>query len=136
MPVEDADRLRAVGQWAHPYFNRTYGTDAISLFSGPILINRDNIFVSKQGDGLRRHRRKIVSRKQRCGKDRPQAHVGPILVGVHTAVADLEHIRIVPMSRTCKASQSSLAKPDRLHSRVVIVDVAGGAPEIATHALA
>src|SRR5260370_5469024 len=59
-----------------------------------------------------------------------------MLVGVHAAVADLKHVRIVPMSRSGKARQTCLPKTNRLHPRVMVVNVASGTPEIAAYACA
>ena len=38
---------------------------------GTILVDRNDVFVGEQADGLWSHRRKVVSCKQWCCKDRP-----------------------------------------------------------------
>src|ERR1700722_7003959 len=63
-PVKDTDCLRTICQWTHPYFNRAFGAEAIPLPSGTVLVDRDDVLVSKQLDGLRSHGCQIVSGKQ------------------------------------------------------------------------
>src|SRR6266481_430865 len=136
MSIEDADRLGSICKRTRPNLNRPNGTYTISLSACAVLIYGYDVFVGKQSDGLRGHGGKIVSGKQRRSENSPQAHVRSILVGVHAAVADFEHVRIVPMSRSGKARQRCLAKTNRLHARVMVVDVASGTPEIAAYACA
>src|SRR5260370_6671285 len=136
MPVKDPNRLRPICQRTHPNLNWPNGTHAIALSAGTILIYGDDLLVGKQSDSLRCHGGGIVSGKQRRSENRPQAHVHSIFIAAHAAVADLEHVRIVPMPRSGKARQTRLAKANLLHARIMVVDVASGAPEIPAHACA
>ena len=57
--------------------------------------------------------RKIVAgQEQRRGKHRPQAHVRAVLVGLHAAVADFQHVRIVPVARPGVFREARLAEAD------------------------
>ena len=66
------------------------------------------------------------------GEDGPQAHMGAVFIGGHAAVADLQHVGIVPVSRAGVFGDRRLGIDDLHHPLVGVVYVAGGAPQIAT----
>ena len=102
------------------------------MFPGAILINGDHFAIGEQRDGFRTHRGQVISGQERGGKNRPQAHVRAVLIKAHATVADFEHVRIIPMARAGKLSETCLAETDLFHARVVVLDVAGGSPQVAT----
>src|SRR5215469_3200291 len=57
--------------------------------------------------------------------------MSPILFRVHAAIADLEHVRIVPVSRACEPRQASLAEANLRHTRVLIRYISRSPPEVA-----
>src|SRR5215472_13433324 len=57
--------------------------------------------------------------------------MGAVFIGAHAAVADLKHVRIVPVSRAGVFGDSGLRICDLHHALVGVIDVAGGAPEVA-----
>src|ERR1700761_2882978 len=79
---------------------------------------------------LRLHVAKVVAGEQRSSEDGPEAHVGSVLVERHSAVADLEHVWIVPVSGARVAGEPGLREADERHAIVLIGDVAGSAPEV------
>src|SRR3954462_4876544 len=55
-----------------------------------------------------------------------------LVLGVgHAAVADLEHVRVVPGARMRGLVERRILVDDRLQAVPVVADVAGGAPEVA-----
>src|SRR5258708_1431423 len=134
VPVEDADSLRSIGQWAYPHLNGSLRAYPVTLFPCSILIDSDDITICQKCNRFGSHRRQVVSSKQRCGENGPQAHVGSILIRRHPTVSYLEHVRIIPVSGASKAGQSGLAEPDLCHPGVLVGDVPCRAPEVATNA--
>ena len=54
--------------------------------------------IGEDGERVGRHLGEVVARQQRRGEHRPQAHVGAVFVQGQLAVADLEHVGIVPVA--------------------------------------
>src|SRR5436305_15330147 len=52
---------------------------------------------------------------------------------IHAAIADFEHVRIIPMSGAGKWFEAILVESDNGHPIVVICDVFGRAPQVAAH---
>src|SRR6185437_8873302 len=61
------------------------------------------------------------------------AHVHLGFFFPHSAVADLEHVGIVPVTRTGESFQAILAKTDGNHAVVIVGDVASCAPQVRAH---
>jgi len=84
--------------------------DAPALLAILVLIDGDDFAV---GEISRWPESCSVNRsgEQRRGKNRPQAHVRFVFVVGHAAVADFEHVRIVPVSGAPHGASSSCEKP-------------------------
>ncbi len=80
-----------------------------------------------------RHGADVVAGQQRRGHQRPQAHVGAVLVVGHVAVADLQHVGVVPVARAGVGRSRNLLLDIADHALPRVADVAGGAPQIAAH---
>src|ERR1700731_96556 len=113
---------------------------AAALAAQGILIHRDHFLVGKDVVDLRLHVTQIVARNQRRSKDGPQAEVGAGFLSGHAAVAHLEHVRIVPMSRSSVTLDSVLQVEDVEHAEVMLVfalplvaNIPGGAPKISAY---
>src|SRR5215472_9355178 len=57
--------------------------------------------------------------------------MGTIFVSRHPAIADLQHVRIVPVPGPNVRIDIKLTKADAVHRLPAIADVPGGAPQIA-----
>jgi hypothetical protein len=75
-----------------------------SMASQPVLIDRDYLLVHQNVFRGVVHFAQVVARKQWCSQYRPQAHLRAILIGRHTSIANLQHVRIVPMFGPCVLS--------------------------------
>src|SRR5258706_3890100 len=102
----------------------------MALLALGLLIDSDDLGVGQVFLGLGGHGSQVVSCEQGRGQDRPKRHVRTIFVAFHAAVANLQHVWIVPVSGTGKFLQAILAESNHRHSVVVIRDVSRGAPEI------
>ena len=59
--------------------------------------------------------------------------MGQVLVVAHLAVPDLEHVGIVPVAGSGIFFQPVLVEPNDRHAIVAVADIAGRAPQIASH---
>jgi len=114
-----------------------------SLASQPILVHGNHFLIGENIVDLRLHIAQIITRKKRGGKDRPQAEVRPVFVRGHAPFADLQHVRIIPVSRSRVTLQSILQVEDVEHAKPMlffrlplVADVTRGAPEVPAHRLA
>ena len=57
--------------------------------------------------------------------------MGAVFFGLHAAIADFEHVGIVPVARAGEGRKTCLGEADCCHGGVVVFDVAGGAPRVA-----
>ena len=71
--------------------------DAFCLMSGRILIDRDDIAIRENVADRCGHVAHVVAGNQRRREHRPQAHVSSVLRVRHVAIADFQHIGIVPV---------------------------------------
>ena len=126
--IEKRDRLGAIRQRTHPYFRGAFRAYAISLDTGLVLINGNDLAVGKEADCFGRHGAQIVSREQGRRQDGPEAHVRAVFLRIHASVADFQHVRIIPMARAGILRDSRLTEADFRHARIPVADVAGGAP--------
>src|ERR1035437_6922496 len=83
-----------------PHFQFAVLPDAHALMAGLILIDRDDFLVEQNLlDGVA-HGAHVVPCQQRRGQHAPQAHVGAVFGVGHAAIADFEHVGIVPVARS------------------------------------
>ena len=93
---------------------------------------------------LRRHVAQVIARYQRRSHDCPQAEVRAILGRGHAAVADFEHVGIIPVTWSGKGVQfgvfindvehaiaAAVARAPLLFACPAVLNVAGRAPEVA-----
>src|SRR5208337_1613448 len=121
----------SVIEWTSIVLDITGPVGAMPLYSHEVLIDRDDFLVQQDGAGVGRHGAHVVAGQQRRGEDGPEAHVGAVFVGGHAAVADLQHVRIVPVSGAGVFRDRGLRIDNFHHALVGVVDIAGGAPQIA-----
>src|SRR5215831_18977811 len=111
----------------------TSASASLARDAARVLIDSDDRRVRQQGSGRWRHGGEIVAGKERCRKQSPKTHVRPIFLLVHAAIADLEHVGIVPMSRAGIARDIDLTEAYGRHAEVAVGNVLGGTPEVAAH---
>ncbi len=63
-----------------------------------------------------------------AAQQRPQTHMCAVLVSGHPPVADLEHIRIIPVSRPGVGRDCNLAEPYAIHRLPLIADISRRPP--------
>src|ERR1700751_3240012 len=95
-----------------------------------VLNDRNNLRIGKNLLGFVVHGAKVIASKKGSSEQGPERHVREIFVVLHSAVADLKHVGIVPMSRTGELLEPVLAEADHGHAIVVIADVSCRAPEV------
>src|SRR4029077_14379352 len=72
--------------------------DAFALMSRWILIDRDDLAIREDVANGWGHVAHVVAGNQWRRQPRPDAHMSPALCVRHVAVADLQHVGIVPVS--------------------------------------
>src|SRR5258708_4393759 len=108
-----------------------------------ILIDRNHFLVRENSANLRLHVAQIVARDQGSSQNRPKTEVGAVFRRGHSAIADFEHVRIIPVSRPGKGLKTNLQIQDVEHAVGAtitgfpflfalpsVLDVSGGAPKI------
>ena len=110
---------------------------ADALFAELVLIDRDDFLVHEDVGDRRLHVADVVAGQQGRGQQAPQAHVRLVFGVGHAAVADFQHVGIVPVAGAGKLLAAGLQfEADVLHGCPAVADVAGGAPQIAADLLA
>src|SRR4051794_17066409 len=141
--IEQHDCAATVPHRLGPDFEITVLDNSLTFNSERVLIYRNHFFVGQDVVNFRFHIAQIVTRDQRRGKDRPQAEVSAIFFVGHAAIANLEHVGIVPVARAGKTVEPILQIEDVEHSKMVFVFalpliayVTRGTPKISTHSFA
>src|SRR5213075_1256956 len=83
-----------------PNFQVPVLSHAPTLSSHRILIHGDHFLIRENVVNLRTHGPQVIARDKWRGQDRPQTEMRTILYVAHASVAHLEHVRIVPVSRS------------------------------------
>ena len=96
--VEEADGDAAATEGFGPDVEVAAFIEAVALLAERVLIDGDRVLVHEDGLVGVGHFAEVVAGEQRRGEDDPEAHVGTVLVGGHLAVADLEHVGVVPVA--------------------------------------
>ena len=96
-----------------------------------VLVDRNDLRVHQDRLGLVRHRPQVVARNQGGREHGPETHVRAVFIGVHAAVADLQHVGVVPVARTGVRRNSDLAEADLVHGIPGVADVARRPPQVA-----
>src|SRR5437764_4439725 len=55
-----------------------------------------------------------------------------VFVMIHAAIAHLQHIRIIPVPRSGVLFQTVLAETNHRHAIILVLDISGGAPQVAS----
>ena len=101
--------------------------------AGLVLVDGDDLPVEQDLlDGVA-HGAHVVPGQQRRCQHAPQAHVSAVLGVGHAAVADLEHVGIVPVARAGILLAAVLVEADVGHGVPAVADVAGCPPQVAAH---
>src|SRR6266404_6819586 len=110
--IEQRRGLRAIRQRLHPNLERPFIPYSMALYALPVLVHRDHFWVRQDGFRLLGHAADVVPSQQRRGQNGPQRHMRQILLVLHPAVPDFQHIGIVPVSGSGEFSQSILREAD------------------------
>src|SRR5215467_1292278 len=95
-----------------------------------ILIDCDNLRIRENRLGFVVHTAQVIAGKKRSSEQRPKRHVREIFVMLHSAIANLKHVGIIPMSRAGEFLEAVLTEADHRHAVIVIADVSSRAPEV------
>ena len=128
--VEDGEGAWSRRGAAGPDFDGAFGVEAVALIAEGVLIDGDDFAVGEDGDDLGGHGGEVVAGQERRGEHGPEGHVGAVFVEGELAVADLEHVGVVPVAGGGVLGEAGLAEADPGHAVVAGVDVVGGAPEV------
>src|SRR5450432_1666161 len=130
--VEKTNGQAAIGQRLRPDFHRAILRYTNALLAKLVLIHRDHFLVHQDIGDRGLHVADVVAGQQRRGQQAPQAHVGLVFDVGHAAVADLQHVGVVPVADAGVLLAAGLElEADVVHGLPTVVDVAGGAPQIA-----
>src|ERR1019366_1111685 len=102
-----------------------------SLAAELVLVDCDDVFVGEDGLDLGLHVGQVISGEKRRGEYCPHGEVGAVLSQGEIAVADFEHVGIVPVARPRVFGQASLLADDVVNAAPIGPHVTGGAPEVA-----
>src|SRR6266704_3344946 len=106
--IEKYDGATAVFQLFGPDFGVAVFADAAALHAEGILVDGDDFLVGENFLDFGRHVLQIVSGHQGSGENAPEAEVGAIFGSGHAAVADFQHVRIIPVARAGVRFQADL----------------------------
>src|SRR5581483_11968899 len=120
----------AVGEGFGQDVQAAGGGDFAALSAQGVLVDGDDVLVGQDAQGLAGGVGDVGAGDQGGGHLGPEGELGLLLGGAH-AVADLEHVRVVPVSGSGVGGQAHVAVEDGEHAGVGGVDVAGGAPGVA-----
>src|ERR1019366_2399245 len=129
--VEYGDCHCSTGEMAGPDFDFAVGIGAASLMAELVLIDGDDIFVGEDGLDLRLHVGQVIAGEKRRGEHGPHGEVVAIFSQCEPAVANLEHVGIVPVAGAGVFGEACILIDDVDDAHPVGPDVAGGAPEVA-----
>ena len=129
--VEDGDGHGSAGERAGPDFDFTVSVDAAGLVAEAVLIDGDDVSVGEDGLDFRLHVGQVIAGEQGRGEHGPHGEVGAVLGEGELAVADFEHVGVVPVAGACVFFKSGLLLKDGVDAVPVGIDVAGGAPGVA-----
>ena len=96
-----------------------------------ILVDGDDVFVGEDGLDFGLHVGQVVAGEKGCGEHGPPGEVGAVFGERQLAVADFEHVGVVPVAGAGVAGESGLLAGDVVDALPAGFDVAGGAPEVA-----
>ena len=91
-----------------------------ALAAQRILIDGDHFLVGQNVADLGAHAADIVAGHQRRRQQAPHAEVRAILGGGHAAIADFQHVGIVPVARSGIGLQTILQIQDLHHAEAVL----------------
>src|SRR6185437_9394643 len=127
--VEEGDGDVAVGQGFGQDVQAAGGGDHGALFAEAVLVDGDDVLVGQDRQGGAGGVGDVGAGDQGCGHLRPQRELGLLFGGAH-AVADFQHVRVVPVPGTGIGGQAHVAVEDGEHAAEAGVDVTGGAPGV------
>jgi len=130
--VDEGHGLGAVGQGLHPDLTAVAALDDdVALDAERVLVDLDDLLVEEDRPRLLGHGPEVVAGHERRGHDRPQREMGLVLVEGHAAVADLEHVGIVPAAGPGRRGVPGVGPDDPDDALPVVADVGRRPPELA-----
>src|SRR5271167_2207463 len=141
--VEEDYGAATVAERPGPDFEIAFLADTAPLPANFVLIDGDDFLIGEYLFDLWAHGADIVAGDERCGQHRPKTEVRLIFGVAHAAVADFQHVWIVPVAGTSVSFNPVLHFDDINHAEratasvgpfglafPVIRDVSGSAPKI------
>ena len=105
--------------------------DALAGYAEGVLIDGDDFLVHQDGFVGVGHLAEVVPGEEGRSNHGPEGHVDAILVGAHAAVADFEHVGVIPVAGSAVFGDVCLLVGDEDHLSPGVVDVIGGTPHLA-----
>eukprot|EP00047_Mylnosiga_fluctuans_P013779 m.33326 g.33326 ORF g.33326 m.33326 type:complete len:338 (-) comp5092_c0_seq1:211-1224(-) len=130
----------SVDELAGPYFvlvrvcSQVAGPDAVRLDAKRVLVDGDRLGVAEDGERLVGHLADVAANQQRRLHDAPQAEMRLVLLERHPAIANLEHVGVVPVPGARLAPEERVFVCAGDHALPVITDIASRPPAVTDRA--
>jgi len=105
--------------------------DLASLYTQRILVDSNNFIIHENVTGVLRHLCDVATDDKRCLGKSPEREMCAVFISGHAAVANLQHVGIVPATRTSIISPEIVLIDDASHAVPVVTNVSGGTPAVA-----
>src|SRR5438477_1181361 len=128
--VERGDHPMTGSELADPDFRLAVAACAPALFAKRVLIDGHDLRCGEDLAHVIRHRAEVVSGHERRCEHRPHREVRAALVSSQLAVANLQHVRVIPVVRPSERMELGLTIEDREDARPVGLNVPARAPEM------
>src|SRR5207237_1580043 len=115
---------------ADPDFRIAFAAYAPALFAERVLIDSHDLRCEEDLAHLIGHRAEVVSGHERRGEHRPHREMRAALVSGQLAVANLEHVGVVPVIWSSERMELGLTIEDRDDARPLGLNVPARAPEM------
>ena len=104
--VDDGDGDGSALEIAGPDFDFAVRVGVAGLVAEWILVDGDDVFVGEDGGDLGLHLGEVVAGEKGSGEHGPHGEVGAVFFEREFAVADLEHVGVVPVAGACVGLES------------------------------
>lgn len=128
--IESAKSDGAVGEGTNEDVDFRALYDTFGLFTQGVLVDGDDAFVFEDVEVLFLHVDDVVPEEQGRGHHAPQGEVGAVFFDGQFAVADFEHIGIVPVAGRGVGVERNVLFVQAHDALPRPLDVAGGTPQV------